>query len=109
MSYLTTRRCFLSTAPRVAAVAAAANSLPTATAWAAEEGVGNSTDPPLKIGLMTYLLGKDWDINTIIQNCSEAKFEHVELRTTHAHGVEVSLSAPSGLPCGNDLKTRGSN
>ncbi len=71
---------------------AAASSIPTVTAWAAEEGDDTSTIPPLKIGLMTYLLGKEWDIETIIRNCTEAKFEHVELRTTHAHGVEVSLS-----------------
>ena len=48
--------------------------------------------PPLKLGLMTYNLGKEWDIDTIIKNCSETGWVHVELRTTHAHGVEVSLS-----------------
>jgi sugar phosphate isomerase/epimerase len=47
---------------------------------------------PLKIGLMTYLLGSKWDIETIIKNCTEAGFQSVELRTTHAHGVEVSLN-----------------
>jgi sugar phosphate isomerase/epimerase len=47
---------------------------------------------PLKIGLMTYLLGKDWDIETIIKNCTAAGFQSVELRTTHAHGVEVTLT-----------------
>ncbi|MBN2325624.1 MAG: TIM barrel protein [Candidatus Omnitrophica bacterium] len=47
---------------------------------------------PLRIGIMTYTLGKDWDVDALIQNCLEAKWEHVELRTTHAHGVEVSLS-----------------
>ena len=45
-----------------------------------------------KIGLVTYLLAAEWDVPTIIENCSEAKFEAVELRTTHAHGVEVSLN-----------------
>ena len=48
--------------------------------------------PPLKLGLMTYNLGKEWDIDTIIKNCSETGWVHAELRTTHAHGVEVSLS-----------------
>jgi sugar phosphate isomerase/epimerase len=48
--------------------------------------------PPLRLGLMSYNLAKDWDIPTIIKNCTETGFEHVELRTTHAHGVEVSLS-----------------
>lgn len=48
---------------------------------------------PLKIGLMTYLLGSKWDIETIIRNCTETGFQSVELRTTHSHGVEVNLSA----------------
>jgi sugar phosphate isomerase/epimerase len=37
-------------------------------------------------------LGKDWDVDTIIKNLTAVKWEHAELRTTHAHGVEVSLS-----------------
>ena len=44
------------------------------------------------LGTVTYNLGKDWDIATIIKNCTEAKFEGVELRTGHKHGVEVTLS-----------------
>jgi sugar phosphate isomerase/epimerase len=52
----------------------------------------SKNDPPLKLGLMSYNLAKDWDIDTIIKNCTETKFEHIELRTTHAHGVEVTLS-----------------
>jgi sugar phosphate isomerase/epimerase len=47
---------------------------------------------PLKIGLMTYTLGKDWDIETIIKNCTEAEWKSVELRTTHKHGVEITLT-----------------
>ena len=46
-----------------------------------------------KLGLVTYQLAKDWDVDTIIANCIEAGFDGVECRTTHAHGVEVSLSA----------------
>src|SRR5437773_10603416 len=46
----------------------------------------------LRLGTVTYNLAKDWDVATIIRNCEEAKFEGVELRTTHAHGVEVTLS-----------------
>jgi len=48
---------------------------------------------PLKIGIMTYTIAKDWDIETIIKNLTEAKYQSVELRTTHAHKVEVNLSA----------------
>lgn len=54
--------------------------------------VQKKKNPPLKLGLMTWTLGKDWDIETIIKNCSEAGWVHAELRTTHKHGVEVSLS-----------------
>jgi sugar phosphate isomerase/epimerase len=46
----------------------------------------------MKLGTVTYNLGMDWDIPTIIKNCTEAKFEGVELRTSHKHGVEVTLS-----------------
>ncbi len=46
----------------------------------------------MKMGLVTYLWGKDWDVPTIIKNCSAASILGVELRTEHAHGVEPSLS-----------------
>ena len=46
----------------------------------------------LKLGLVTYNLAKDWDRPTIIDRCTKAGFEAVELRTTHAHGVEPALS-----------------
>jgi sugar phosphate isomerase/epimerase len=47
---------------------------------------------PLKVGIVTYNIAKDWDLPTIIKNCTETKYDGVELRTSHAHGVEVSLS-----------------
>jgi sugar phosphate isomerase/epimerase len=49
------------------------------------------TPPPFKLGLVTYNLAKDWDIETIINNCEATGFEGVELRTTHKHGVEISI------------------
>ena len=53
----------------------------------------SATERGPRVGLVTYNLAKDWDMETIITNCSEAGFEAVELRTTHAHGVEVGLSS----------------
>ena len=47
---------------------------------------------PLKLGVMTYTLAKEWDIDPIINNLTEAGYQSVEMRTTHAHGIEVSLS-----------------
>ena len=46
----------------------------------------------MKLGTVTYNLAKDWDIETIIKNCEEAQFQGVELRTSHAHKVEVDLT-----------------
>ena len=46
----------------------------------------------MHLGLVTYNLAQDWDVPTIIKNCEAAGFEGVELRTTHAHKVEVNLS-----------------
>jgi sugar phosphate isomerase/epimerase len=47
----------------------------------------------MKLGLVTYNVAKEWDIPTIIKRCSATGFEGVELRSTHAHGVELDLSA----------------
>jgi sugar phosphate isomerase/epimerase len=48
--------------------------------------------PGFKLGLVTYNLAKDWDIETIIKNCRETGFEAADLRTTHRHGVEITIS-----------------
>jgi sugar phosphate isomerase/epimerase len=45
----------------------------------------------LKLGTVTYNIAKDWDIPTIIKNLTEVGMDGVELRTTHTHGVELSL------------------
>ena len=47
----------------------------------------------MRLGLVSYNLAKGWDLATVIGNCEDTGFEGVELRTTHAHGVEVELSA----------------
>lgn len=86
------RRNFLKTA----AVSAPVVMLPALALGAEKQVKGNAftlNKNPLKLGLMTYRLGMKWNIDTIIKNCTETKFEHIELRTTHAHGVEVTLSA----------------
>jgi sugar phosphate isomerase/epimerase len=47
----------------------------------------------MKLGLVTYLWAKDWDIPTIIKNCTETNILGVELRVEHAHGVNFDLNA----------------
>lgn len=46
----------------------------------------------IRYGLVTYQWGKDWDLATLLNNCEQAKVLGVELRTTHKHGVEPTLS-----------------
>lgn len=66
--------------------ARAANEMPT---------TAGTPKARFKLGLVTYNLAPDWDIDTIIRRCKATGFEGVELRTTHKHGVEPSLDAAS--------------
>ncbi len=59
----------------------------------AAEPAGPSRRSPFRLGLVTYNLAKDWDVPTLLKNCSVTGFEGVELRTTHRHGVEVTLNS----------------
>ena len=80
---------------RTAALSGTALALPTKLKSASPDPKSDSfrlNENPLKLGVMTYTMAKDWDIETIIKNLSEAGYQSVELRTTHAHGVEVALS-----------------
>ncbi len=45
----------------------------------------------VKLGLVTYNIAREWDIATLIDMCQKTGFLGVELRTTHAHGVEPEL------------------
>lgn len=45
----------------------------------------------MRLGLVTYNLAKDWDLETLLSNCEQTGFAGVELRTTHAHRVESDL------------------
>ncbi len=46
----------------------------------------------MKLGLVTYNVGRDWDIDTILEKLETAHFDAVELRSTHRHGVEPGLA-----------------
>lgn len=46
----------------------------------------------MKLGLVTYQWGRDWDLPTLIANCEKTGLLGVELRTEHAHKVETNLS-----------------
>jgi sugar phosphate isomerase/epimerase len=45
-----------------------------------------------QLGIVTYNIAKDWDLDTIFKKLEALGYEGVELRTTHAHKVEVNLT-----------------
>jgi sugar phosphate isomerase/epimerase len=45
-----------------------------------------------QLGIVTYNIAKDWDLTTILTRLDALGYEGVELRTTHAHKVEVNLT-----------------
>jgi len=79
------RREFIQTAGVMGAAAALginSTSLPTFAA----------TQNRMRLGLVTYLWGKDFDLPTLLDVCEKSGALGVEVRTEHAHGVEPSLS-----------------
>jgi sugar phosphate isomerase/epimerase len=65
----------------------AASAAALVPAWA------RTAAPGFQLGLVTYNVAKDWDLDTLLRLCREARFEGVEFRTTHAHGIERTLTA----------------
>ena len=53
------------------------------------------TSPParFRLGIVTYNIAAAWDVPTILRVCRAVGLAAVELRTTHKHGVEPSMSA----------------
>jgi len=90
------RRDFLKTSFALGAGLLAAGPIRNLLAAGAERG------QDMAFGLVTYLWGKDWDVPTLIRNCTTAKLLGVELRTGHAHKVEPNLTAAERI----DVKKR---
>lgn len=51
----------------------------------------------IKLGFVTYLWGKDWDVPTLIKNCARTNIQGVELRVDHAHKVTTDLNPAQRL------------
>ena len=67
------------------------------TGAAVVPGLGEAAIPEwkkskIKLGLVTYQWGKDWDVPTLIRNCDQAGIYGVELRVEHAHKVMPELT-----------------
>ena len=77
------RRAFV----RGAAVSAAAMS-----ALPASAGPARPNEPRFRLGTVTYNIAAAWDVPTLLRICRAVGLSAVELRTTHKHGVEPSMS-----------------
>lgn len=86
------RRNFLKTAA-ITGTAVAIPGCVSASSPTPEEESFKLNENPLKLGVMTYNIAKHWDLDTVIKNLEEVGYQSVELRTTHAHGIEVTMSA----------------
>ncbi|MGA2622015.1 MAG: TIM barrel protein [Thermoguttaceae bacterium] len=60
----------------------------------ARKAAADAHRPDIRFGLVTYMWGAEWDLPTLLENLAKARVLGVELRTTHAHRVEPSLSPP---------------
>lgn len=96
--------------PVLIAPAEAAQAKAPDTAKAADAGNRAAEEVAIAFGLVTYMWGADWDLPTLLENCQKTGAVGVELRTTHAHKVEPTLSdkerqevakrfADSGVTC----------
>src|SRR4029079_7920255 len=56
-------------------------------------GPGRVANVPFRLGIVTYNIAATWDLPTIFRICRAVGLGPVELRTTHRHGVEPTLSA----------------
>lgn len=72
-------------------VAAGAAITTPASAAEPKEHARNGKPYPYKLGMVTYNMGKDMPLDELLAFCEKVGLEGVELRTTHAHGVEPSL------------------
>jgi sugar phosphate isomerase/epimerase len=89
MSAHVSRREFLTTTTIAAAAASTAGLVGLAPRSAQAAQV---EDVAIAFGLVTYMWGADWDLPTMLANCQKSNVLGVELRTTHAHKVEPTLS-----------------
>jgi len=87
--YSINRKQFLNTLSLLAG-----STLIPAAAWAVGDRKYVSK---MKLGLVTYQWGKDWDVPTLIKNCTATGIHGVELRVDHAHHVTPEMSKQERL------------
>ena len=74
-------------------LAASAASMSMLTVGLPSPARAAAAPPPLQLGLVTYQWGKDMPLAELLEVCQRTRFSGVELRSTHAHGVEPGMSS----------------
>lgn len=80
------RRAALTGTAAAAVASGVLRTLPGALAFSPAD------EPHMQFGLVTYLWGKDMQLDELLSNCEKAGLLGVELRTEHKHGVEPELT-----------------
>lgn len=80
------RRDFL----ELAALGGLAAWLPASTGRS--RAASEDTERQFELGTVTYNIGSEWDLETLIRKCEQLNLKAVELRSTHKHGVEPDIS-----------------
>ncbi|SEL14263.1 sugar phosphate isomerase/epimerase family protein [Parapedobacter koreensis] len=83
------RKTFLKTASLLASIPLFAGS--------AMANIPRKDAKKMKLGFVTYLWGKDWNVPTLIKHCTDTDLQGVELRVDHAHNVTPEMSKQARL------------
>lgn len=94
MQQINNRRTFLTTSAAAAAAAWSGVASPALSQVLADERTAAAEQPeiPFSLGIVTYNIAAEWDLDTILRVLPKAGLRHVEFRTTHRHGVEPELT-----------------
>ncbi len=82
-----TRRGFMAATGTTAAAGMLASQ-----ASAGQPAAGGAPALKYRLGIVTYNIAATWDVPTILRVCRNVGLSPVELRTTHRHGVEPTIS-----------------
>src|SRR5262249_4732435 len=85
------RRSFLQTSGAACGVALG-SSLRALAEPPERNAASGAKERKFNLGTVTYNIAKDWDLPTLLDVCKKTGLAACELRTTHKHGVEPTLT-----------------
>jgi sugar phosphate isomerase/epimerase len=61
----------------------------------------------MRLGIVTYNIARDWDLETTLRVLAQCGLDGLELRTTHRHGVEPDAGRPDRVRIRDRLREAG--